>query len=52
MDSLSTATDDSDSHPTIYKFPRTRPSEISYKQGENEQKIALVANYPRRWIRK
>jgi len=46
LDSLSMATDDSDSsRPTVSKFPKTRPSELSSKQGENGQKIALVSNY-------
>ncbi len=45
LDSLSLATDDTDRYPTTSKFPKTRPSELSSKQGENGQEIALVANY-------
>jgi hypothetical protein len=45
LDSLSSATDDSDNHPTVSKFPKTRPLELNSKQGENGQEIALVANY-------
>jgi hypothetical protein len=44
-DSLSIATDDSDTHPTISKFPKTRPLELIYKQDENGQEIVLVDNY-------
>jgi len=45
LDTLSMATDDTDRYPTTSKFPKTRPSELSSKQGENGQEIALVANY-------
>jgi len=45
LDSLSMVTDDSDSRSTVSKFPKTRPSELSSKQGESGQEIALVANY-------
>jgi aubergine-like protein len=45
LDSLSLATDDTDRYPTTSKFPKTRPSELSSKQGESGQEIALVANY-------
>lgn len=39
------ATDDADRYPTTSKFPKTRPNELSSKQGESGQAIALVANY-------
>lgn len=39
------ATDDADRYPTTSKFPKTRPSELSSKQGDSGQAIALVANY-------
>ena len=39
------ATDDSDNRPTTSKFPKTWPAEVSSKQGETGQEIALVANY-------
>jgi hypothetical protein len=45
LDSLSMATDDNDRYPTTSKFPKTRPSDLNSKQGENGQEIALVANY-------
>ncbi|CAF0771086.1 unnamed protein product [Rotaria sordida] len=45
FDSLSTATDDSDSYRTVSKFPKTRPTKLSSKQGQNGQEISLVANY-------
>ncbi len=38
-------TDDTDRYPTTSKFPKTRPSELSSKQGESGQEIALVTNY-------
>jgi hypothetical protein len=45
LDSLSMATDNNVRQPTVSKFPKTRPSELSCKQGETGQEIALVANY-------
>ncbi len=45
LDTLSLATDDTDRRPTTSKFPKTRPDELSSKQGESGQQIALVANY-------
>jgi hypothetical protein len=45
LDSLSVATDDNDRGSLTSKFPKTRPSELNSKQGENGQQIALVANY-------
>jgi hypothetical protein len=45
LDGLSTATDDSDSHPTVAKFSKTRPFEFNYKQGENGRETSLVADY-------
>ncbi|CAF5204385.1 unnamed protein product, partial [Rotaria magnacalcarata] len=45
LNSLSTAIDNSDNHPTTSKFPKTRPLEFISKQDENGQEIALIANY-------
>jgi len=45
LDSLSMATDDTDRYPTTSKFPKTRPTELTSKQGESGQQIELVANY-------
>ncbi|CAF3532884.1 unnamed protein product [Rotaria socialis] len=45
LDSLSMATDDSDRYPTTSKFPKTRPNDLSCKQGESGKEISLVANY-------
>ena len=39
------ANDDSDRYSKTAKFPKTRPNELSSKQGESGQQIALVANY-------
>ena len=39
------ATDDTDRYPTTSKFPKTRPTELTSKQGESGQQIELVANY-------
>ena len=45
LDSLSTATDNNDNHPTISKFPETRPLKFISKQYENGQDIALIVKY-------
>ena len=39
------ATDDADRYPRTSKFPKTRPNELTSKQGDSGQAIALVANY-------
>lgn len=39
------ATDDSDPTLRTAKFPKTRPANLTNKNGESGQEISLIANY-------